>query len=322
MTLFIKQYLGFILLYTLNFTVLLGIFLLEEHTLTIAQYLYFVLLSSFFLGAFIWHSYARDKGMYTLASKNKMSSEFAKMGTSPLAKQLEQELANMHMMHMDELNVAKRQYSQYLTFIDRWVHSLKTPLSVLKLIFRENEENVLVPNIEQETDRILAGLNTALYYARSEDMVKDLCFTNLSLKDAVKNVVNELKRWFIRSEVFPVVDIDKNIRFSTDAKWLHFIVFQLLTNAIKYADKENARVTITFEKGNMVIEDNGMGIPKKDIPRVFNRFFTGDNGRKRGESTGIGLFLVKQVCDRLNYPLQLESEQGVGCKISIGLVKA
>ena len=199
------------------------------------------------------------------------------------------------------------------------MHYLKTPLSVLQLINQENEDNPLALEIQRETDKILQGLNMALYYVRSENIINDLHFEKAKLESLVREVVFELKRWFIRSHIFPKVQIDSDYEIVTDKKWLKFIVYQLLTNSIKYSDKEDALISVILENDCLVIKDNGMGIPLKDQTRVFDQFYTGNNGRIKGESTGIGLYLVKQVCDQLKYPLSLKSKQGEWTHVSIDL---
>jgi signal transduction histidine kinase len=110
---------------------------------------------------------------------------------------------------------------------------------------------------------------------------------------------------FVKNQVYPKLDISEDVYVYADAKWFRFLVLQLVTNAIKYTTGHSREVVLTAEvkKGQVVlsIQDDGVGIPKRDVPRVFNAFFTGETGRRYGESTGMGLYFVQQVCLKLGH---------------------
>jgi signal transduction histidine kinase len=123
--------------------------------------------------------------------------------------------------------------------------------------------------------------------------------------------------------VYPEVRVDSDLTVQTDAKWLRFIMLQLLSNAIKYSAGTGLKVTIQAHRSEdhrqvvLEITDRGMGIPKSDMKRVFDPFYTGENGRKLKESTGMGLYLVKEVVHKMNHRIELESEPGRGTTVRL-----
>jgi len=193
--------------------------------------------------------------------------------------------------------------------------------TVIHLILQENEGEPYVENIRQELERISRGLNMALNMARLTNFEHDFTVETVLLHSIAIEVVNEQKRYFIRKKVYPEVRIDSNMTVKSDKKWLKFIVEQLLVNAIKYTEGENKKVIVSAydsEKGKVLeVKDRGVGIPKQDIRRVFEPFYTGENGRKFGESTGMGLYLVSEVCKKLGHQIEIESKPGEGTSVRI-----
>jgi Histidine kinase-, DNA gyrase B-, and HSP90-like ATPase. len=198
---------------------------------------------------------------------------------------------------------------------------MKTPISVIHLILQENEGEPYVENIAQEVERISRGLNMALNMARLDSFEHDFAVETVLLHSIVSEIINEQKRYFIRKRVYPEVRIDLNMSVKSDRKWLKFIIEQLLVNAIKYTEGENKKVIVSAyerEKGKVLeVKDQGVGIPQKDIRRVFEPFYTGENGRKFGESTGMGLYLVNEVCKKLEHKIEIESKPGEGTSVRI-----
>ena len=134
----------------------------------------------------------------------------------------------------------------------------------------------------------------------------------VGLKKLVQEIVTEHKRLFITNGVFPVISIDDNFCVATDVKWMKIVIGQFITNAVKYTFDEGKKVHFTAactENGlQLTIRDEGVGIPSSDLNRVTKAFFTGENGRLTGESTGMGLYIASEVCNKLGHPLTIESE--------------
>ncbi len=152
----------------------------------------------------------------------------------------------------------------------------------------------------------------------------DFHVERVSLRQIAKDSINELKSSFIEKGVFPKLDVEENLMVYSDSKWLRFVLHQFLTNALKYSDSGKTivvRAYTTQETVVLSVEDSGCGIQPEDIPRIFDLFFTGQNGRLRGESTGLGLYMVKQILDYLGHSIQVDSTVGVGSKFQISFEK-
>lgn len=209
--------------------------------------------------------------------------------------------------------------NEYREYIETWVHEIKTPIASTRLII-ENNQNDITRNIKDEIKKIEEYIEQVLYYSRSNNVSKDYLIKEVSLADLVRSVIKRNSRDFISKGITIDIEAVEGTVYS-DAKWLEFIVNQLIGNAVKYNRQHDGRVTINTirNKNNIVltIEDNGIGILDKDINRVFEKGFTGENGRKYGGSTGIGLYLCKKLTEQLGLGLILTSKIGEGTKVSI-----
>lgn len=228
----------------------------------------------------------------------------------------------------------------HIDFTNRWAHALKTPVSVIGLVVQQSRgaENVedmrrLFDSIEEENERIVHGLDMMLGMARQERFALDLLPQQIDLEKLAREAIGKHKKEFIRYSIYPRLEVTAQSSWvETDGKWMAFVIDQLLSNAIKYtrvADVEGAKqllVRIEDESKDqvdggisldghilkLVVEDYGVGIPEQDLPRIFEPFFTGENGRLAPGSTGMGLFLANRVCKELGHRLTVRSEPGRG----------
>lgn len=204
--------------------------------------------------------------------------------------------------------------------MNQWIHQMKTPLSVIELI-TQDEVDSRFESINEETDRLKKGLEMALYVARLEAFTQDFYVERVQLHKIVNDSVHEHKRFFIRNFVYPELEIDKGIIVESDAKWLQFLIGQIISNSIKYSSgsREKIKVKACKEGNTVVLEiiDSGVGIPKQDLPRVFKPFFTGENGRDFKESTGMGLYLVYEITKQLGHSVEIHSKVGKGTVVRI-----
>ena len=219
-------------------------------------------------------------------------------------------------------HVNKYKYSQeeYKEYIELWIHEIKTPIAAGKLI-AQNNKNEVTKSIDEELDKIEYYVEQALYYARSNTVEKDYCITKCNLQDIVNTVIKKNKDTLINNKIkINIEDINENVY--TDSKWIVFILNQIITNCIKYSKTEDAEINIKTEtkKARIIldIQDNGIGIRKGEITKVFEKGFTGSNGRKDGKkSTGIGLYLCKKLCGKLGIGIELNSEENVGTDVKL-----
>ncbi|HDX9541821.1 TPA: sensor histidine kinase, partial [Bacillus thuringiensis] len=232
-----------------------------------------------------------------------------------------QDLLEVQYRHyQNQLHIQERKNNDHLTFMNQWIHQMKTPLSVIELI-TQDEVDPRFESINEETDRLKKGLEMALYVARLEAFTQDFYVERVQLHKIVNDSVHEHKRFFIRNFVYPELKVEKDITVESDAKWLQFLIGQILSNAIKYSSGSREKIKVkACKEGNTVIleiADNGVGIPKQDLPRVFKPFFTGENGRDFKESTGMGLYLVYEITKQLGHSVEIHSEVGKGTVVRI-----
>lgn len=222
-------------------------------------------------------------------------------------------------------------HKQYIYFVNQWVHQMKTPVSVIDLLLQDqmrdgNKE--VFESISEENEKLSHGLEMMLYNARLNEFNIDFNVESLEIIQEVRKIINNNKKSFIRNHIFPKIIGDEQIIVETDRKWISFAINQIVSNAIKYSKSECCQSkSIDFilkkeeTKITLSICDQGIGIPKEDLGRVFNAFFTGKNGRKNSESTGMGMYLAKRICDKLGHELLVESEVTKGSTFSIVFYK-
>ncbi|MBF8982338.1 sensor histidine kinase [Lutibacter sp. B2] len=209
--------------------------------------------------------------------------------------------------------------SEYQEYIETWVHEIKTPIASLMLIIENNEDKIPI-SMKYEIKKIEDYIDQVLYYSRSNNVSKDYIIKSFNLEKIVRGAIRKSASDFINKKIS--VDI-KNLSHEvySDTKWIEFILNQIISNSIKYSKEEIGKVTINsiLNENNVIlsIKDNGVGISEKDINRVFEKGFTGKNGRIFGKSTGIGLYLCKQLCDKLGLGLNLISKENEGTEVRI-----
>ncbi len=221
---------------------------------------------------------------------------------------------------VSDAQAAGREYREY---VESWVHEIKTPITAASLICRnmggENKDKLL-----RELGQIEAHVERALFYARAESPEKDCLIRQCSLhqivSDAIKNHQTLLIGQGVRIETEGFGSRESEYPVYTDAKWASFIIGQILQNAARYHGEEPVISLTAMTLGKQVqlsIKDNGIGIPAHELPRVFDRGFTGKNGRARGGSTGMGLYLCRRLTAFLQIDLKITSTEGTGTEVSL-----
>lgn len=214
---------------------------------------------------------------------------------------------------------------EMLDYYGMWVHQIKTPIAALNILLQNTEQNlyqsdeketiqnaVSVADMKMELFKIEQYVEMALNYLRVEDISSDLSFEKCAVDDMVRQAVRKYAKVFISKKI--QMDFKPtNIYTVTDEKWFVFVLEQLLSNSLKYT--KEGKISIFMEGKALVIEDTGIGIPAEDIPRIFEKGFTGYNGREDKKSTGIGLYLCKNIMGKLQWNIMADSEVGTGTKI-------
>jgi len=221
---------------------------------------------------------------------------------------------------LENVNQYKHLQEDYKEYIELWIHEIKLPIAASKMVI-ENNRNKVTSSIEEELEKIENYIEQALFYARSNNVEKDYIIAKANLKEIVNTTILKNKNLLITSKInLELHDLEKEVY--TDSKWTIFILNQIIQNAIKYAKKEDRKIEIyAQEKKDKVIlyiKDNGIGIKKGEITRVFEKGFTGENGRIiEKKSTGIGLYLCKKLCDKLRLAIELNSQKDRGTEVRI-----
>jgi hypothetical protein len=209
-----------------------------------------------------------------------------------------------------------RRFGDMMEYYTLWAHQIKTPLAAMELMLQQ-EEMPDKAELHQQLFRIEQYAEMVLGYLRLDGDSTDLVLQTCDLDKLLRHVIRKYASQFIRKRISLVYDgVDKSVL--TDKKWLGFVVEQILSNALKYTPSGSVSIYLQGE-ATLVIEDTGIGIAPEDMPRIFEKGFTGFNGRTEQASTGIGLYLCKRVCDRLGHSLAISSRLGMGTRVTLGL---
>lgn len=298
---------------------------------------YFILLAMIAVVVWLGADYARQRYYYrqvveALGRTDELQAtaivQSAVTGEQRVAMELLQE---QHNAFLKELSRYRRNQEIHNHFVLQWVHHMKTPLSVIHLQMQdgaergwrtEQEQRAMADSILEEADRLTRGLEMMLNTARMGKFELDLHVRRLPLHDLIRTAINAHKRLCIRHSIFPKVEGE--LWVESDEKWLAFVLQQLVSNSIKYSKEKPGAKTLSFKlhelrdgKGRLTVTDEGIGIAPQDVPRVFDPFFTGENGRTSGESTGMGLYLTKQVLMKLGHGIRIESTLGMGTSVEL-----
>lgn len=237
-------------------------------------------------------------------------------------------LKELNLKHIENENNLVNKYKDKEHFLANGIHKFKNYISVMALIIDKGkaqeviERNILI-DIEKENSNLESSLEQVLSFIRIDNFGNDLELINIDIVQELKNIINDNKSKFINNEVFPVFNCyEGDVYICTDKKWNRVIIEQIITNAVKYTTSHsNRKVYFNIEKNNeeviLSIRDSGIGIPEYDLKRVFEAFFTGENGRKVRNSTGIGLFISKEICKKLGHTIEINSKVNVGTEVQI-----
>lgn len=215
-------------------------------------------------------------------------------------------------------NIARKEMLDYYSL---WVHQIKTPIAAMRILLQAAEEISFEKRTELEMElfKIEQYVEMALSYIRLGNMASDLKLQWYPMDEIIKPAVKKYSKLFILKKIKLKYEPIEN-KILTDEKWLGLVVEQILSNALKYTNEGTISIYLEPKKENvLVIEDTGIGIWQEDLPRVFEKGFTGYNGRTDKKSTGIGLYLCKSIVDKLNHRIYISSEVSKGTKIFLNL---
>lgn len=259
-------------------------------------------------------SYYRKKNFYNniINNLNKLDKKFYILETIPNPSTYEEKimvdiLYDINKSMIENINVVKNNIKDYKEFVELWIHEVKIPIASFVL---KGHNNKYSSEFMNEVNKLDNYIDQVLYYIRSENTEKDFMIVETNLKDLVRNVTIKNKDSLLDNKIDININVP-NINVNTDSKWMEFVINQIINNSIKYKKDKDSFINIDcIEENNLVtlvIKDNGIGIPSKDINRVFDKSFTGSNGRNKIKSTGMGLYIVKNLVNKLGHQIFIES---------------
>ena len=314
-TKYLKDKIYAIIIFLITFAIILLLNLAFKVPIELTITVLIILLFCFFSILII--DYAQKSRFYNLLLErvSQLDQAYLVLETLPKPNCYEGKLAYDALYEIDKsmaenVSRAKKQAKDFQEYIELWLHEIKTPLAALML-----------KNMSVELEQIENYLEQVLYFSRCENSEKDFLIKKVNLNQVVKNVsLKHMESLLAHNIKFKVENV--NIDVMTDAKWLEFILSQILNNSIKYRRQiQNPEIKISVRKSKnktiLEIWDNGIGIAKSDISQVFDKSFTGQNGRKHGTSTGMGLYIAKNICNKLGHKLSIESKEMQYTKVSL-----
>lgn len=321
-------------------------------SLRLANIAYLWLLGMVGLLVFLVADYRRQAAFFRRLEGIDRDESLDRLGLLAEPSTLEQRIfanawAKLYSRLRAELVEERNRGRQNVHLVSQWAHHMKGPVSVVDLELQKARQMEMPPelaevlrSVAEENQRLSSSIQMLLNMVRLEDFAADFTPEKVDLLGLVRQLINDNRRMFITHRVFPRIVGDDGgeanwPRVVSDSKWLRFALQQVLSNAIKYSsrpeserrdsggERESGVVTFSCRRGDvegeivLEIEDNGIGIVPEDLGRVFNPFFTGSNGRAFPQSTGMGLYLAKQACQRLGHRISIESSPGKGTRVSV-----
>ena len=312
---FIRYYLYsrryFFLQYLIFFGILVFFNFLFEDSRVILQYVLMVLLflSCLILWMDVWVSFKNFRSQ-CLYEESRVQSAIEAL--------LLEKVQKLEVKEQERTTLERERYNDLMDYYTLWAHQIKTPIAASSLLVQDLEEQDTKKQLGQELFKIESYVNLVLQYLRLESFHDDLVLNKENLEDLVKEVVKKYAIFFIQKGLtLNLHDLNRTI--VTDKKWFMIILEQVLSNSLKYT--QTGGIEIYCQGDTLYLKDTGLGIKDSDILRVFERGFSGYNGRLTHQSSGLGLYLSKKIANQLGNSLALESQVGEGTTVKIGLAE-
>lgn len=314
-------------LFIFNAAILIVFFNLEEGTRK--EVVYPVLLSAFSLLVLLITEWVKFYCFNYSLEKSKKDLHGQLKPVTIEQKEISKVKGALVRKHQEEINEVSNENKNKNYFISQWIHNLKTPISVIDLLVQKcklegKDPYEALANISDENKRLHNSVEQILTIIRLEDFEKDYEAQTVNLVQCMKTMLNKRKGQFILSGIFPELKYDSDeVQVITDKKWNELMLDQIISNAIKYSKEEGKSknvyidIKVRGDKTILSIKDQGIGIPSYDLDRIFEPFFTGENGRIFQDSTGIGLYISSEIVKRLGHKIEINSELKKGTEVIV-----
>ncbi len=219
---------------------------------------------------------------------------------------------------IEEINKYKYSSEEFKEYLELWCHEVKTPIATSKLII-DNNKNEITESLSEEIEKINDYIEQILYYSRSGVVENDYIIADVNIQNIVNKVIKKNKKDILIKRIKLEINMTES-KVKTDQKWIEYIMNQIVVNSIKYSNNDGVIKIYTYENKNSIelkIEDSGIGIKSQDIKKLFSKGFTGINGRKISSATGMGLYLSKKLCDKLNINIKIDSKENKGTIVTL-----
>lgn len=343
---YLRERIGPVSLYIAEALVFMMIAALYDHEGALANMTYALGLAVFLGACYLVRDYMKYRGTYRELQQLLPAEERADdlPQTSSAIEQAYQKIITAQEAEkrilITQLDEKQQNMADYYSM---WTHQIKVPLAAMDLLLQnadgndgssgnknadEAEDLQTFRQLREEVFKTGQYVDMALHYARMESISADLSFTKLDVGELVKGALK--KYWLLFSGAGVNLHLEEcHAQVITDSKWFSFVIEQVLSNALKYTKKGSISIygvdedcrRVTEGCSYLVIEDTGIGIEESDLPRIFERGFTGYNGRLGNKSTGIGLYLCRQIMDRLGLSIRVESKKNEGTKVFLGIAQ-
>lgn len=312
------------IVFVILISLLLRAFKTDENCIAVVAIMIFIMNFSLLV-----YEYLKKRAFYNMLKNNLKELEKKYVVIETLdepdfieGKILKDTIYDINTSTRDEVNKLYYSVSEFRDYVEMWIHEIKLPIASLVLMNYNGtsdsiKQGIALKKLENYVEQIL-------YFVRSDTPEKDYIMKTVNLEKVVNQVVKDNKELLIGSKIQIKKD-NTNKDVVTDSKWLNFIVGQIISNSIKYKKDKNSYIRfVSIEENDKIIfmiEDNGIGIPKGDVARVFDKSFTGENGRVGNKSTGMGLYISKKLCDKLGHKIEIESKQNEYTRVYISFGK-
>lgn len=316
---YLREHLDAVFMQMLFICVFLVVFYLYHLPLDAVMYPAFIcfLFGCLFMGHSIYIAYGKHKELTVMQSLSGITMCDA-FGEN--AKTQEKDYQQLILKLCSEMQSRETEmadsYREMIDYFTVWVHQIKTPIASMRLHLEE-EDSKLAQKLKSELLRIEQYVEMVLTYFRMGDDSSDYVFRIVSLDNILRENIRKFRGDFIMKEL-NLIYIPTDETVVSDEKWLSFVIEQILSNALKYTNEGSVTISIEEPK-TLCISDTGIGIASEDIPRVFEKGYTGVNGRENKRASGLGLYLCKEICDRLGAKISIDSEMENGTTVRIDL---